>query len=411
MKNIALLLLLAATVVYIAATVLTHQLPHPAWPYVAASAEAAMVGALADWFAVVALFRHPMGLRIPHTAVIASNKDRIGQGLANFLDANFLAREQVAARIKSLNAAAWLAHWLQQPENAKKWVHPFLATMRFGMKALDEASVQQFMARNAQAALQQMDFASSAGAVLDSLTAENRHQTLLDEVLLNLGEWLKNEETQQYINDAVAQEVRALRYVALDKIASRQATKKIIAVIGRNISDMSGNPEHPLRLRFHTATQTLIKNLKSDPDLRERINALRDDMIQHPYLQQYLREIWRDLQQWIDQDLQSEHSRLRQTLEQQSLQWGQYLQDNAPLQDWINQQVQTMVPQVVQHYRPAFKSYIRTRIDAWDTSELVREVETHVGKDLQFIRINGTLVGALVGLAIYSLTQWAIHAW
>lgn len=410
MKNIALLLLLAATVIYIGATALAH-LHHPGWSYVAASAEAAMVGALADWFAVVALFRHPMGLRIPHTGVIANNQHRIGQGLAEFLDTHFLSPSQVLARIQGLNAAAWLAHWLQQPENAQKWVHPFLATMRFGMKALDEASVQRFIARNAQAALQRIDFSSSAAVVLDSLTAENRHQALLDEILKGLDQWLAKDSTQQSISEAIAKELTLLRYVRLDHYTSQKATAKIIAIIGRNISDMSANSAHPLRLRFHDATQTLIAQLKTDAGVRERINAMRDEMIQHPHLQQYLREIWRDLQQWIDRDLQSEHSRLRQTLETQSLQWGQYLQDNAPLQNWINEQVQALVPQIVEHYRPAIKGYISARIGAWDTHELVREVQAHVGQDLQFIRINGTLVGALVGLAIYSLTQWAIHAW
>lgn len=404
MKNIALLLLLAATAIYVLATALEGA--HPAWAYVAASAEAAMVGALADWFAVVALFRHPMGLPIPHTAVIAKNQHRIGLGLAQFFDVNFLSRAQIQERLQTWDGAAWIANWLKQPENAKTWIEPFLATMRFGFKALDESSVQQFVARNAKAALSQIDFSSSAGTVLDSLTADNRHQELLDEILASLGELLKNEATQEHITEAIAKELKALRYLALDKAAARLATRKIIAAIAHNLHDMAGNAEHPMRTRFNEATHRLIESLKHDPSMRARVNSMRDEVLNHPNLQHYLLQIWQDIQQWVESDIQSESSRVRQILEQQSLRWGQYLHENKAMQSWLNAQIQTLIPQVLERYRPAIKHYISERIGSWDTRELVQEIEIHLGKDLQFIRINGTLVGALVGLAIYSLTQW-----
>lgn len=408
MKNIALVLLFAAALVYILATVLEGQ--HSAWGYVAACAEAAMVGALADWFAVTALFRHPMGLPIPHTAVIANNQHRIGQGLADFLDQNFLATEPVRARLRDWDGAAWLAHWLQQPAQVQAWTQPLIAATRFGLNALDEASVQTFIARNAKAALQQLDFSGSARVVLNSLTTNNRHQELLDEVLVALARLLDSETTQQHISEAIAKELRALRYLALDKAAARLTTRKIVAAVARNVAEMGEDPAHPLRQRFDQAVHEWVQRLEHDPVLRAQVTQMGEQIINHPTLQEYLLKIWDDLRQWLDHDLNRPDSTVRQGLERLCSQWGQQLQDNPALQHWLNAQIQQLVPQVLDHYRPAIRKYVTERVSAWDTRELVREVEEHLGRDLQYIRINGTLVGGLVGLTIYSLTEW-VKAW
>ncbi|RMX04915.1 DUF445 domain-containing protein [Corticibacter populi] len=406
MKHLALLLLLAAALLYIVATALAGR--HPAWPYVAAFAEAGMVGALADWFAVVALFRHPLGLPIPHTAVIANNQQRIGRGLADFLDQNFLGAALVRERLAGWDAAAWLAGWLCKPQNVRTLTQPLLASAEFGLRALDEAHVRQFVTSNIRTALRQLDVSASAAAMLDALTAEQRHQVLLDDVLRQLAGLLQGEAVQQQISEAIARELRALRYLALDKAAARLTTRKIVAAVARNLAEMGESPGHPLRQRFDEAVHQWILQLKADPAVREKANQLRDQLLDHPALGDYLNTVWNDLLAWLADDLRQPGSGVRQRLEAAAAHLGGQLQASAPMRDWLNRQVREIVPQVLERYRPAIRRYVAERVGQWDTRELVREVETHLGRDLQYIRINGTLVGGLVGLVIHSVTQWFV---
>ncbi|WP_343292136.1 DUF445 domain-containing protein [Vandammella animalimorsus] len=404
--SIALFLLLIVTITYIVATALSAQ--HPAWPYVAAFAEAGMVGALADWFAVVALFRHPMGLPIPHTAVLAKNQQRLGAGLADFLDRNFLSGQHVRERLLRWNAAPWLAQWLQQPDNARALVQPMVATAQFGLTALDDERVRSFFTRNVRTALQQIDVSHSSAAVLDALTAEQRHQSLLDEMLTQLAGVVESDSAQQHITQAIARELRALRYLALDQAAARLTTRKIVAAIARNLAEMGESPEHPLRQRLDRAVRDWIERLRNDPQLQQKANQVRDDLLQHPALNEYLQALWGDLLRWLERDVQDPHSSLHQRLIAGITHLGRELQDNPQMQQWLNAQVQELGPQIVERYRPAIRRYISERVGQWDTRELIEEVETHLGRDLQYIRINGTLVGGLVGLIIHTLTQWAM---
>lgn len=403
---LALFLLLLVTVLYIVATALSHQ--HPIWPYVAAFAEAGMVGALADWFAVVALFRHPMGLPIPHTAVLEKNQQRLGTGLADFLDRNFLSQTHVRARLAQWNAAEWLSGWLQRPDNVRSLTQPLVATAEFGLGAMDDTRVREFFTRNVRTALRQVDVSGSTAAILDGLTAEQRHQELLDEVLQQLAKMVESDTAQQHITQAIARELKALRYLALDQAAARLTTRKIIAAVARNLAEMGQSPEHPLRQRFDQSVRDWIARLKTDPALQLQASQLRDHLLEHPALNQYLEQVWGDLLRWLSRDLQDPDSTLRQRLEAGIAHLGRELESNADMQQWVNDQVQAMGPQVIERYRPAIRRYVSERVGQWDTRELIDEVESHLGKDLQYIRINGTLVGGLVGLTIHTVTQWVM---
>ncbi|THU04993.1 DUF445 domain-containing protein [Lampropedia puyangensis] len=403
---LALFLLIVVTALYAVATALRHQ--HPLWPYVAAFAEAGMVGALADWFAVVAMFRHPMGIPIPHTAVLAKNQQRLGQGLADFIDRNFLSLNYIRNKLAQWDAAHWLAQWLQSPGNAQRLLQPLLATTRFGLEAMDDTKVRAFFTRNVRSALQQMDVSNSSAAVLDSLTAQGRHQELLDDLTAQLARAVESESTQQHITQAIAKELRALRYLALDQAAARLTTRKIINAIARNLKDMGESADHPMRQRLDQAVQNWIMRLKADPELQAKANQLRDQILEHPQLNTYLEHVWADLLRWLSQDLRSSDSPLTLRLEAGITHMGRELAHNPDMQAWVNTQIQELGPQVVDYYRPAIRRHISDRVGEWDTRELIDEVESHLSKDLQYIRINGTLVGGLVGLAIFSVTQWLI---
>jgi uncharacterized membrane-anchored protein YjiN (DUF445 family) len=243
MKAIALGLLAAAGLVYVAATMLIPL--HPAWGYVAAFAEAAMVGAIADWFAVVALFRHPLGLPIAHTAIIPSNKNRIGENLATFICANFLSTEQVLAKLTQFDPAARLAAWLAAPRHAEGLASHFAAFLRYTIGVLDDERVRTFFGGTVVARLEQVDVSRLAGRLLDLLTAGRRHQRLLDAMLRQLAHMLDDEVIKAEVAEVVAAEVKYLRFVGLDKVAGSYATEKMVGAVVRLVGELGGDPEHP----------------------------------------------------------------------------------------------------------------------------------------------------------------------
>ena len=256
MKAIALGLLAAAAVVYVVAALLHDR--HPAWGYVAAFAEAAMVGAIADWFAVVALFRHPLGLPIPHTAIIPSNKDRIGENLATFICANFLSNEQVLEKLERFDAAGRLARWLAEPGHAEQVANHLAAALRYGLGVLDDERVRAFFRSTVVARLEQVDVSRLAGQLLDVLTADHRHQQLLDGMLQQLAHMLDDETIKVAIAEVVATEVKYLRFVGLDSVAGRYATEKMVSGVVRLAGEMGADPQHPLRVRFDDFVASFI---------------------------------------------------------------------------------------------------------------------------------------------------------
>ena len=215
MKRTATALLVGAAGVYAAATAWGG--PHPVWGYVTAFSEAAMVGAIADWFAVSALFRHPLGLPIPHTAIIPRNKERIGRNLADFICNNFLSTPQLLAKIRAFDPGRRLADWLAEPAHAEQVGTHLVAAAQYGLRALDDQRLHAFLHDTLSAGLRQLDLSHAVGQLLDAATSERRHQKVLDELLLQLAELLQKEGLQETLADAIAKEVKGLRYVGLDR--------------------------------------------------------------------------------------------------------------------------------------------------------------------------------------------------
>ena len=404
MKRVALGLLCGAAVLYGVAHALEAR--HPAWGYVAAFAEAAMVGAIADWFAVVALFRHPLGLPIPHTAILPTRKARLGRNLADFLCDNFLATPQVLAKVRSFDAAGRIAQWLAQPANAQQLGAHAVALVRLALGAFDDSRVRDFVARAAGAGLQRIDVAPLTGQVLGALTAEGRHQALLDDVLGQIAHLLDDEALQEQLTDSIAREVKALRFVGLDQVAARLATRKIVAAVAHTLAETAAQPGHPLRQRFDAFTGSFVERLQHDPAFIARGERWRDELLAHPALADYLQGLWGQVRDWLDADLAREDSAIRQRVTGLAAELGQRLQADEGMRNWLNEQILSAAPALIERWREDIRRYIEERVAAWDTDALVQEIESNIGRDLQFIRINGTLVGGLVGLAIHGVTVW-----
>jgi uncharacterized membrane-anchored protein YjiN (DUF445 family) len=194
--------------------------------------------------------------------------------------------------------------------------------------------------------------------------------------------------------------------VGLDAVAGRVAAKKLMAGLARLVQELAEDPQHELRQRLDASMAGLVGRLQQDDELRQRAQALLHDVLQHPSVGAYLQQLWGQLMGWLQADLQRDDSTLRRHVGGLALALGQRLQADAAMQQWINDQLMAAAPPVVARYREDIRRYIASRVEAWDTAEMTRELERSIGRDLQFVRINGTLVGGLIGLAIFSVTEW-----
>ena len=408
MKWFASGLLLLAAAVYAIATWLE---PRHAWlHYVSATAEAAMVGAIADWFAVTALFHHPLNLRfIPHTAIIPRNKGRIARGLAEFIQQNFLSAAAVVARIAEFQPAQTLCRWLLRPENADTVAGYGCRFLAYGLDAVDDGRVRRFLQQNVKALLMQADVAGAAAQVLDVLTENNRHHELLDAALSALDEVLAREETQRFIAAEVTRNapffLKSINELLGLKLDERAALKIVEVALGK-IAEIRRDRDHELRRRFDAFVAGFVARLKTDEALRQRVFRMRDELMQNPALERYLGGLWQDFRAWLAGDLQG-GSAVHQKIASAARSMGGMLNENAEIRGWIDEQILQSLPPLVEEHRAAIGRFIEDQINGWQEQKLVGELERHIGPDLQYIRINGTLVGGLAGLLIAAATQLA----
>jgi len=406
MKAMALGLLLLAAVVYVLAVFMGPR--HVAWGYVAAAAEAAMIGALADWFAVAALFRHPLGLPIPHTAIIVANKDRLGTQLARFLNEHFLTPEHVQQALQRWDLGTQLGRWLADPVAARRiasWLVQAAPTL---LAALDRVAVRESVARLAQRLLREVNLSALGGQALDALTAHGHHQQWLNGLLSQLANWADQAAVQERLTDAIALELKQLKYVGLDQVAARLATRKLVAALTRTLAEVAADPGHELRQRFDGWMADSIGRLQTDAGWQAQVALWRDAWLDQPQWQAPVEAWWHDLMQSLQQDAQQGGGLLADRVAGVVQTAGRQVQGDAALRQAVNQQGQLALMRLLEDSREGLVSFVAQRVRAWDAAEMSAVLERQIGRDLQFIRINGTLVGALVGLALHALTEAAL---
>jgi uncharacterized membrane-anchored protein YjiN (DUF445 family) len=400
MKMLATGLLVLAGAIYAAASALEPGRP---WlRYVAAAAEAAMIGAIADWFAVVALFHHPFNLRfIPHTAIIPRNKARIAEGLSQFIQQNFLSSAAVVARISAFRPAHTLCRWLLKRENAATLSAYVTRLVTYALGAVEDERVRAFLSRTVAAELRQADVAGAMAQVLDVLTEHERHHALLDEALAGLDELLAREDTRRLIADEVRKNAPAMLRVinqVLDLKLDERAALKIVDVALKKISEVRRSRDHELRARFDAFVRSFIGKLKTDAATREKLHRMRDEALDSPALAGYIGGLWDEFRGWLPGGMQSR-------LPGMIVRLGEKLDADPAIRQWIDEQILDAAPALVEEHRASFGRFIEDQILSWQEEKLVAELERHIGPDLQYIRINGTVVGAAAGLAIAVLTQ------
>ena len=406
MKWLASGLLVLAGAIYVAAQAL-----EPTYPwlyYVSVTAEASMVGAIADWFAVTALFHHPLGLRfIPHTAIIPRNKQRIASGLSHFIQTNFLTSAAVLQRIRDFQPARTLYSWLLRAENAEAVASYVTRMSAYLLGAMDDERVRHYLQQAIVSRLKSADIASGAAELLDVLTENKRHHELLNAALAALDEVLSRTDTQAYIAGEVAKSAPLLKWFSdlFQLKLDERAALKIVQVAVLKIKEVRNSESHALRERFDAYVAGFISRLKSEDALRSRIRRLRDEALASPALAAYLGGVWDELRAWLaaehDRRPASLHQRVTAMLE--SL--GRTLRADRDMQAWLDEQILTGAALLVEEHRAKIGRSIEDQIMSWQEQKLVIELERHIGPDLQYIRINGTLVGGLAGLVIAAITQ------
>lgn len=382
------------------------------WAWVSAFAEAAMIGALADWFAVVALFKRPLGLPIPHTAIIPQNKARIADNLAIFIRDKFLATDTLLEKIRSFDPAQKIASWLSVRSNSEILTDKMIAMIANGLDFLDDARVQTALRQAVQHNLKQIDLGKTLGDLLGILTEDGRHQLLLNDALKKIADALDDADTQKALAKMII-EVSGREYPSLLQMLgmvantdefSLKIANSLVASVNRWLHDIGDDPSHPRRKQFDDVVQEFLDRMKNDPAFHQKINDWKAQLLTSPEAAQYIDGIWTQLKNWLRDDLSKTDSALREKIAQGAMQMGMWLVDNPALRHSINDHMADAAHALAIDMRETIAHHIANTVKQWDDIELVRELELSVGSDLQYIRLNGTVVGGLIGLLLHALS-------
>ncbi|GGC69859.1 DUF445 domain-containing protein [Undibacterium terreum] len=411
MKAIALGFFMAAVILYCTAQILLKK--YAMWAYVSAFAEAAMIGAIADWFAVVALFRHPLGLPIWHTAIIPNSKQEIAKNIGNFITTHFVTVDGIVHRVREADPAGKLASWLIQPDSGAKLGKLAAEAGAMVIAALDDAGMRRFVRDNIRKRLDSMDISSVAGDVLHAMVEEKRHQRLLDTVLQAMAEKLDKPESQDKLLALISEvlDLDSVKILGIEvggtmRSLAARAVVRMVNSLQAKAAEVQADAEHPWRTQFDVYVSDFILHLKADPAWRSKIDQAKQELLNDAQLNHYLEQLWDEAKAKMLEDIQRQDSATAAYLSEMALNLGRKLAGDAGLQSWINEKILNNIPPLVDKYRSKVAAFITQEIDKWSKEEMTGRIELALGPDLQFIRINGTLVGGLVGLLIYSLTHW-----
>ncbi|MDT9681242.1 DUF445 domain-containing protein [Streptomyces sp. TRM76323] len=399
MKAAATALLLLVAVVYALAT-WAESSGVTGWPgYVAAAAEAGMVGALADWFAVTALFRRPMGLPIPHTAIIPTKKDQLGESLGTFVGENFLSADVVRTRLHALDVAGRLGAWLAEPAHADRVTAELSTALRGALTVLRDADVQavvgEAITRRAEAA----EIAPGIGKTLDRIVADGAHHRAVDLVCVRAHDWLVTH------GDSVMDAVQGGAPGWTPRFVDRKVGERVYKELLRFVTEMRDMPGHPARGAIDRFLGDFATDLQADTETRTRVERLKSDLVARPEVQDIIASAWGSVRAMIMSAAEDEQSELRLRARASLLSLGARLSSDAQLQRKVEGWLEDAAAYVVTTYRTEITSLITDTVASWDADQTSRKIEAHIGRDLQFIRINGTVVGALAGLLIYTVSH------
>ncbi|MBB5371000.1 MULTISPECIES: DUF445 domain-containing protein [unclassified Janthinobacterium] len=406
-KRLALFFLLAAGAVFI----VTAFLPRSLWTDgLKAVSEAAMVGALADWFAVTALFRTiPIPFISRHTNIIPRGKDRIAVNLASFVKEKFLDTDSLVTLIAKYDPAKMIGEWLAAPANAGLLGDYLVKMLSAALDMTDDARIRPFIKKAFDEALSNVDLSQSTGAILETLTANGRHQDLLDEAIAKLVAVLREPDSRELIADSIVHWLKT-EHPRKEKVLptswlGEHGAELIASALDSSMRRIAQDPEHQLRHKIDASVHKLIQRLKTDPVFLARGEALREHIRNDVVLTSYVHGLWEQLRDWLKQDLVDNDSMLHAKVAAMGGWLGQELAQNPQLRDSLNERLQEAARAMAPDFALFLTRHIGDTVKNWDPQDLSRQIELQIGKDLQFIRINGTIVGGIIGLLLFACTQ------
>ena len=376
---------------------------------VKAMAEAAMVGALADWFAVVALFRRPLGLPITHTAVIPRNKDRIGANLAAFVRDRFLDPPSLVALLRRHDPALRLAQWLSAADNARLLGQQAARLLNAALDTVQDAQMERFIRKAARTLIGRVDLAGTLATVLGALTHNGRHQALLEDALGRLIVVLQEEDTRHLIATTIVQWLKKEHPLKEKMLPTDWLGDKGSALIANALeallADVAQNPQHQLRAQFDAAVQRLVLRLQTDPEWARKGEEIRRYLQTNATLGRYVQDLWQGMRAALQRDLADQHSAVARNVHAMGAWFGRSLAGDAALRQSLNERLESWVQGLAPDVAQFAAQHIQDTVQRWDAQELSYLIELNIGKDLQYIRINGTVVGGLVGLVLYLVSH------
>ncbi|HAU21768.1 MAG TPA: DUF445 domain-containing protein [Erythrobacter sp.] len=401
-----LLVLMAAVFAY------THQFLglHPAWGYANAFAEAAMVGGLADWFAVTALFRHPLGIPIPHTAIIPSNKDRIADTMAQFLRSNFLVPTVVARRMRGMNIAKAIGDFmveppkvdLDDPENPSRITSGAAELLAEVLESLDPDRLGNQVRAGLARQFEKIDVSPLLGRMLESAIADGRHMPLMDGFIRWAG--LTLEDNEEMVREMIESRANAvLRWTGLDE----RVSGSVLDGLYRLLAEVLVDPEHPLRSKIEEGLQKLSQDLQHDPKTRSRIEEMKRDLLENPAVAEWWLGVWERIRRSMIRRAREPEGALGEEMRKGLVEIGHALQQDEGLQNQINRFARRTAVGITTRYGGQIVQLVSETVKRWDAVTITGRIENAVGRDLQFIRINGTLVGGLVGVTLHAIVSMA----
>ena len=370
---------------------------HWAWlAYVRAFAEAGMIGACADWFAVVALFRHPLGIPIPHTAIVANSKERIGVAIGRFVASNFLSPKVLAERIRHVDIAGWTARWLLRGDNAKNVAQRVTSSLNQALTALPREDLNAFLSGAVRGGIENLPATPLASKILSLLWAQGEMQAMAEKLLV----WANKKLADN--RDSIHAKVSRRTSRLIPKWIDGMVADRIIDGVTRILEEMR-EPSHPWRVEMTSTIEGLIGDLATKPELVAKGEELKAKMLASPQVTGQIDALWVSIEDRLEAP--ETQAQMATVIERLLTSLGTRIQNDERLQNGINRWLRVAVIRTVAPRRTEIAEFIRNVVENWDTETLIERIELTVGRDLQYIRINGTIVGGLVGLIIFAITQ------
>lgn len=372
---------------------------HPGFGYLAAFAEAAVIGGIADWYAVVALFRHPAGVPLPHTAIIPNNQQRIADNLGSFIEGQFLAPGPVESKLNEVDFAALVADWLGDRERSTTLARFVMRILPQTIDAMEAGGLRTFFSSRIKEHINSIAIAPLAAELLSSFTQDRRHQRLLDEVLVALNKVLSDPESVAGIREKIRNELPALFNLFR---ADAYLLGKLMNSAYSFIEDVRADPDHALRAEFDKFVEKFIDDLRGSSVYAERAERLKSDLLNRPQVRDIARTMWVNVKSFLDQDIRSPTSAIAEHLQKLLVDVGRQLAADPELRAEMNRGFVVSLQTFVQNQKSAVSKFIADQVKSWDIAQLVRLIELNIGRDLQYIRFNGMIIGGLVGVLLHA---------